>query len=103
MVNMKMSAKEAKEYAGVPEPGNAPKYPYGLSICLNSDSLEKLGFADLPAVGQKLQIVAVCEVQAVRSNQQQDGDKESSVDLQITDMEVGIGAGEVDASRLYKT
>jgi hypothetical protein len=102
MVNMQMSAEEAKEYTGaVAEPGNAPKYPYGLSLCLNDDSLTKLGIKALPAVGSKMTINAVVVVTSVGSSQQQDGDAESRAELQITDMELSPSPGKSIAQTLY--
>lgn len=89
LTNMQMSTGEAKEYYGpvtASDVGNAPKYPYGLCLSLNDDSLKKLGIADLPPVGSQLMVMAHVTVTSVRSSQQQDGDKESGVDLQITDM-----------------
>ena len=52
MVNMKMSATEAKEYGGeATMASDAPEYPYGLCIRLDDDALEKLGITALPAIG----------------------------------------------------
>lgn len=89
MINMQLSKEEADEEAGIaPE---APKYPYGLCICLDDDSLAKLGITTLPAIGQELVLMARCKVTATRAyeNQGEDGsDSEQSVDLQITDMDV---------------
>lgn len=87
MINMKMSAEESKEYGGMEI--EAPEYPYGLSIDLGDDSLEKLGITALPKVGSEMMITAKCVVKSVSSNQMQGGDKESRVCLQITDMDVG--------------
>lgn len=103
LANMQMSPEAAKEYAGgiAADPGNAPKYPYGLCICLNDDSLKKLGISDLPAVGGTFMVMAQVTVSSVRSSQQQDGDKERSVDLQITDMALEAPPKEINAQALY--
>lgn len=88
MINMKMSAEEAKEgyNSGMMD---QPEYPYGLCISLDDGSLEKLGITALPKVGSEMQITARCVVTSVGSNQVQGGDLESRVSLQITDMSVG--------------
>jgi hypothetical protein len=100
MVNMKMTAEEAKEYTGAPiSAGDAPAYPYGLCICLNDDSLKKLGFDDPPPVGTQMRVTAMVTVTSTGVNQQQDGDKEARCELQITDMELTGGAP--DATKLY--
>lgn len=97
LVNMKMSDSEAKAYVtgGPASPGDAPMYPYGLCICLNDESMKKLGLENPPAVGTKLQLTALVEVVSVGSRKERDGDKHSNADLQITDMELSSApAGE---------
>lgn len=87
LVSMKMSAEESKEYGALEY--EAPQYPYGLSIDLDDDALEKLGITALPKVGAEMMVTAKCVVKSVSSNQMQGGDAESRVCLQITDMEIG--------------
>jgi len=87
LVSMKMSAEESKEYNTMEM--DAPQYPYGLSIDLDDDALEKLGITALPKVGGEMMITAKCVVKSVSSNQMQGGDAESRVCLQITDMDIG--------------
>jgi hypothetical protein len=103
MTSMQMSAEEAKEYGGLvsADAGNAPKYPYGLCLCLNDGSLQKLGITDLPPVGSELMVMAKTVVTSVRSSQQMDGDKESGVDLQITDMALSAPVKQIDPSVMY--
>lgn len=88
MVNMAMSAEEAKEQGEVTLDS---KYSYGLRIHLDDDALAKLGLTTMPAVGSKLTITCAVEVCSMSSYQDQGGEAESSLDLQITDMEVGEG------------
>lgn len=103
MKNMAMSAEERKEYGAISptDSGKGPKYPYGLCLCLNDGSLEKLGVTSLPEVGTRIHIMAVAEVTRVASNQQAGGDAESSVDLQITDMELAPAITDDAAEKLY--
>lgn len=103
LVSMKMSPEEAKEYGAI-DIGEAPQYPYGLSIDLDDDALEKLGITALPKVGSEMMITAKCVVKSVSSNQMQGGDAESRVCLQITDMDVGQtenAQNDNRASKLY--
>lgn len=90
LISMKMSAEEAKEEYGIgsptAEPGNLPKYPYGLSISLCDDSLKKLGMSSPPAVGTIMTLTAMVQVVSTGTNEQVDGDKESRAELQITEM-----------------
>lgn len=105
LTNMAMTAEEAAEYGGpVAVAGDAPegpKYPYGLTLCLNDDCLAKLGITELPKVGTELLIMAKVRITGVRSSERQGGDKEDDVDLQITDMALSAPVKEVDAQALY--
>jgi hypothetical protein len=104
MINMQLSKEEANEEAGIsPE---APKYPYGLCICLDDDSLKKLGITTLPTVGQEMVVMARVKVTATRAYETQSEDKadsEQSVDLQITDMDISNAPSTNNsmASKLY--
>ena len=103
LVNMQMSQEEAKEYtSAMPgDPGNAPRYPWGLCINLDDDSLTKLGITELPAVGSTLLLMAHVTVTSVRSSQQMDGDKESGTELQITDMALSAPTTKDAAATLW--
>lgn len=101
LVNMKMSPEEAKEEYGVPDTGNAPEYPYGLTLSLCDESMAQLGMTSLPAVGSKVMITAMATVTSTSSDSRQDGDTEQRVGLQITDMEVKAGEGKSAADTLY--
>lgn len=87
LINMQQTAAEAKEYTE-PSIADAPKYPWGLCITLSNDSLKKLGVKAMPAAGTVVTIVAKAEVAGTRETQTQGGETESSMDLQITDMQV---------------
>lgn len=89
MISMQLSAEEAKEQTSCePKPGDGPRYPYGLCLYLDDETLAKLGITELPAVGSILTISAQATVTSVGMSQQQDGDKEQRAELQITDMEL---------------
>lgn len=105
--DMAMTADEAKETLLSPEKtdvGEAPKYPYGLSLDLGGMTLEKLGVTNLPAVGSEVQITAVARVTRVSAYDEQDG-IEQCVGLQITSMEMNTnGAGTSSAAqKLYRS
>lgn len=99
LTSMELSAAEAKQETS-PE-YEAPKYPWGLCIDLDEDSLKKLGITALPEVGSNMSIIAKAEVQSASESQRQ-GDKEKrmSLSLQITDMAVTPAAADL-ASALY--
>jgi hypothetical protein len=99
LINMTMSAEEAKEETQ-PKAADAPKYPWGLCITLNDDSLEKLGLDKLPAVETEVMIIAKAVVSRFSEYQTQGGESERSLDLQITDMQITAGGSDV-LGKLY--
>lgn len=67
MVDMSRTPAEKVEAAieNAPGPASIPDYPYGLSICLTQDELEKLGLDDDVEVGDMLHIHAMAKVTSV--------------------------------------
>ena len=104
MISMKLTAAEAKADATYLGGGDddLPKYPYGLSICLDDETLAKLGITELPPVGTVMQLTALVEVCSISQYENQDG-ADKSMNLQITDMELaaGNGAAKPIANRIY--
>ena len=100
LINMEMSKEEAKEYNNGPSESEAPKYPWGLCIQLNDESLKKLGVDKLPQAGTEVTIIAKAQVSRVSENQTQGGESEASMELQITDMTMSTGADDL-LSKLY--
>jgi hypothetical protein len=95
MTNLAMSKDEAKkEYGAEPEDDDLPKYPYGLSIYLDDDTLKKLGITDVPKVGTSMPATITVMVTGTSQRATQsskDGEQMSTcVDLQITDMDITI-------------
>lgn len=102
MKSMRMTAEEAKDYYGpaTSSSADAPLYPYGLCVSLNDATVKKLGIA-LPAVGTKMVLTAIVEVNSVRQHKEQGGDTNTGVELQITEMELQPETKEIDAKSLY--
>ncbi len=103
MKSMKMTKQEKTEKsAAVPMGPMDDAYPYGLRLTLDKDTLEKLGLK-LPAVGEKLSIVAVGCVKSVHASENASGDKYASCDVQIEEMEAEAESPmEKITERLYK-
>jgi hypothetical protein len=101
MKSMKLSKAGKSTMLGEPKM-DAPEYPYGLRISLDGESMKKLAMPEGCKVGDKLPMMAMVEVVSM-SEHQGEGDKEPrrSLDLQITDMEMGGPEGTDKASRLY--
>ncbi len=94
--SMKVTKSEAKkEFESVSV--DTPEYPYGLRIDLNNESLEKLGIADLPKVGEKMTVLAKVEVRSSSQSSYKEGEDRKNVSLQITDMSVGPEVKEPNA------
>jgi len=85
LVNMQLSTAEMaeKDPCCGPSP-ERPRYPWGLSISLDNDTLEKLGL-ELPKVGSELLLAAKVTVTSVSANEGSEG-VYRNVSLQITDL-----------------
>jgi hypothetical protein len=91
LVDMKLSKKEAKEEVGLVKTTatEGPRYPYGLSLDLNDESMEKLGLsAKSFSVGEEIVIKAKGKVKRLSASQYENEEKNESMDIQITHLEV---------------
>lgn len=80
LVDMKLDPKERKKEAELTY--QPPAYPYGLSISLDDEALEKLGMKDLPDADDTMTLTARVCVTNVASTDGENG-KRRSVSLQI--------------------
>lgn len=107
LTNMAITPEEAKEKAAEyasPSPANAgdmPKYPYGLCLCLNDESMKKLGLTDPMPVGTEVTVTARAKITSVRACEEVDGDKDSSMDVQITELEISPVQRQPNPQALY--
>ncbi len=101
LVNMKSAAGAAEKDCAPCAMGDAPRYPWGLSLTLDNEGLEKLGLDDLPEVGATMTLTARVAVTACSMNQSEGGDERRSVSLQITDMALDAGKKKSAESALY--
>ena len=91
LVDMAYTKAELKEEAkeGCVSPSGQPSpYPWGLSLSLERNELNKLGVKDLPQVGAEVHFIAVAKVMSVNQSARQGEDEESRVGLQITMMQI---------------
>jgi len=100
MKSMKLSKAEKKETVEA-KPYTGPEYPYGLSISLDKEALDKLGISELPEVGTKLTLEAKVDVTGVSESSSDSGKDYRTLTLQITDMELGEAPGEDIGKKLY--
>jgi len=91
--NMKLAPQERGTVCAEIKP-EEPRYPYGLSLHLEEDSMEKLGLDDLPAVGTVLLLKARVKVESVSVREHSGSDKTRNMGLQITAKDLGEDKGE---------
>lgn len=90
--------EEQKEWA---EGGPVPKYPYGLCLSLDDETIKKLGLP-MPVIGAQMRIEAVATVTSLSANQDAKGEAENYVSLQITALDVAPLSTTADtANKLY--
>lgn len=86
LVDMKLTKKQAKNENEMSV--ELPKYPFGLSINLDDESLKKLGFDSLPDVGDEFIVVGIGPVKSVRASENENG-SDRSFSIQLQKLEVG--------------
>lgn len=90
MISTAYTPEEAKEETYEAEENEAPKYPWGLTLCLNDDMLEKLGI-DKMEVGTMVTVMARAKVTGYSERELQD-ETEKYLDLQLTDLGIDSGS-----------
>ena len=68
--------------------GGGLEFPHGLRVHLNKEVLEKLQLPKLPQVKDSMALHAIVEVVGVNIEERPNGQRDVSLDLQITDMEL---------------
>lgn len=111
LTDMKITAEEQRERdaqmnLGLASPGMAAKdhyrdrYPYGLELRLDNETIEKLGLDKLPTVGKRVRIEAVAIVSGAHVNETSDKDGKKhnnrSLELQIHKLAVNSEASSME-------
>lgn len=81
--------EKANKLACGPEGSAGPRYPWGLTLRLEDDAVEKLGLEDLPKVGKKMMLTALVEVCETSQREEKKGEKKQCLSLQIVKMGLG--------------
>lgn len=89
LIDMARSLSEVQEAAS--PMAHAPLYDYGLSLCFNHETLQKLHLDDNVEVGDMLDMRCMAKVTSVSKNDTGDGEK-CRVELQLT--HIGIPENE---------
>lgn len=85
MVDLELDNKESEKETVEAQELEKPKYPWGTSMCLEQDVIEKLGFKDLPEVGEEFIITAKVHVTGVGKRETKD-EEYKNINLQMTEM-----------------
>jgi hypothetical protein len=93
LVEMKLDAKEQKKESDIVM--DKPLYPWGLSIDLNDDALDKLGITELPDAGDYYTLTARVCVTSVSARQNADSETKS-MSLQIEALALSDEAADDD-------
>lgn len=103
MVSLKMSPEEAKaEGYGAPAEIKAPEYPWGTCLTLTNEVARALFPNGLPDVGTEFAITGNVRVKGKNEDEREGEKVRTSIDLQMTDLEVPNAVPEVTvAERLY--
>jgi len=101
LTSMKLPAREPAQTI-VAEAPEQPRYPYGLSLSLDDETLSKLGMG-LPSVGKSFLLQARVKVTGAMEAEGESG-KMRNAQLQIEDMGLGPdeGEGSSAADKLYE-
>jgi hypothetical protein len=105
LVSMKLPKRSKKEMAELTSPmeSDQPKYPYGLQLRFDNDSLKKLPVLRGLKVGTKVMIEAEAEVSEYSERESQSGEN-YSCELQVTDISIEPpkGAKDKDSATLKR-
>ncbi|HXF44855.1 MAG TPA: hypothetical protein VNK91_01935 [Burkholderiaceae bacterium] len=97
--NMQLSKAESETMLSPSKPSDGPRYPYGLQLHLTTEVLDKLALAGLPEVGATVMVHARATVVSVSQREEQDGDKQKTCELQITDLALAPEPKDGDLAR----
>jgi hypothetical protein len=88
-VNMKLPKRKKDAGAELVEEPEGDRYPYGLEVRLEDESLNKLGMDALSnKVGSKMSIEADGVVEHASAHQRRNGKLDQSLTIQLTDISV---------------
>ena len=86
MVDLKNLTKSEVEVAA--SAPSAPKYPWGMQLRFDSDTMPKFPELSGMDVGGKVRIVGIGEVTSISKNESKDGGKNECIEIQIVKLAV---------------
>ena len=88
LTDMKQSKKVAKGNDATVA-SDSPRYPYGLDLDLDTESLKKLGIGELPTVGTEMIVVGVGVVTSASTSERVEGKADRNITIQLQKLEIG--------------
>jgi len=99
LIDLELPKKTKKELKAdmMPSTGiEGPKYPYGLQIRFESEQVAKLPQLEKVKIGENLTIQATGEVTEIRMNEQKEGKKKYTVEVQLKKVGIQEPSGKKD-------
>lgn len=87
LVDLKRTKQEREKHSK-PEPYKGEDYPYGLTVHLDHDALEKLGIKNLPKAGGKVMLHAHAHVKSTEDRNEDGGKRRRSMSLELRKMAI---------------
>lgn len=78
---------EARQGSNEIAVSSTDKYPYGVSLNLSNDELEKLGITELPELGDEYAVVGIAKVTRASQSASTSG-QDTSLELQLTHLKL---------------
>jgi hypothetical protein len=92
LVDLAMTPEEQEDagmVAAAPgDKGDGPRYPFGMSICFNKATLDKVGLTTNCSIGDLLDARIFGTITSISTNKRNDGTDDCSVSVQIEKMAV---------------
>ena len=95
--NLLISSGEKRENS-IMSLEDKPSYPHGLKLHLDEDTVKKLGIAEAPEVGKKVQVMAIGEVVSVNKEEGRGDDHSFSMNVQLQDVDVQASSRDQEIS-----
>jgi hypothetical protein len=85
MVNIKLPKRTEEELKGMTVPVEVERdlWPYGLRLTFEPEQVDKLLNLEKITVGQKVSVEGIGEVTSIRINEEKEGKKKYSVEIQL--------------------
>lgn len=84
--DMKLKVEKTDGDGTIQSELDQPKFPHGLSLHLNEETIQNLELDKMPEIGKTMTIIANVNVEEIAERETSDGKKQRNINLQITEM-----------------